>query len=97
MKTTVNFYDFTQAWDEYNHETSFTYEGKRALFEYLEQLEQDIGEEIELDIVALDCEFEEYADLDELKANYPDIETLGDLYDNTQVIEFDGGLIISEF
>ena len=97
MKTNVYFSDFAQAWIDHGRDNSFTYEGKRALFEWLEELEQDTGEEMELDIVGLDCEFSEYKDLAEIQENYNDIETLTDLYESTQVIEFDGGIIISEF
>jgi hypothetical protein len=35
-------------------------EGARALVERMEQLEEDTGEEIELDVVALRCEWSEY-------------------------------------
>ena len=97
MKNTINFNDFCDAWTTYGRNSSFTYEGKQALFEWLEELEQDTGEEIELDIVALDCQFSEYESLAEIQENYNDIETMQDLYENTQVIEFDGGIIISEF
>jgi hypothetical protein len=67
------------------------------LFDWIEELEQDTGEEIELDIVGLDCQFSEYESLAEIQENYNDIETMQDLYDNTLVVEFDGGIIISEF
>ena len=97
MKNTINFNDFCDAWVSYDRAGSFTYEGKRALFDWIEELEQDTGEEIELDIVGLDCQFSEYESLAEIQENYNDIETMQDLYDNTLVVEFDGGIIISEF
>lgn len=46
----------TQTYDNSN----FTYNGKVALFNYLEQLSDDIGEDIELDTIALCCEYSEY-------------------------------------
>ena len=41
----------------------FTYSGAYALCEYLEELESDCGKEIELDPVAIRCDFAEYASL----------------------------------
>jgi hypothetical protein len=38
---------------------NFSYEGQAVLFEALEQLGEDTGHEVELDVVALCCEFSE--------------------------------------
>ena len=38
-----------------------------------------------------------YKDLNEIKENYTNIKSMNDLHDHTQVIEFDGGVIIAEF
>jgi hypothetical protein len=80
--------------DEY---AGWTPQGARALAEYMEQLSEDIGEPIEFDRVAWRCDFTEYSDLEEIKGNYWDIETLENLHDQTIVIEFDGGIIIQDF
>lgn len=48
--------------DEY---AGWSYGGARALVEYLEELEDDIGEEIEFDRVALRCEYTEYGSAEE--------------------------------
>jgi len=92
----INFSQFCDAfWDTYKN--NFTYDGKRALFDYLEQLENETGEKIELDIVALCCEYTEYKDLKEVQEQYPKIQTIEELQDNTTVIEFDSGLIIANY
>lgn len=70
---------------------------KKALFDYLEEYEQSTGEEIEFDIVAICCDFTEYADIEEIKANYNMIKNIDDLFQYTQVIEFDDGIIIQNF
>ena len=44
---------------------NFSYDGLRALYDYLEQYENDIGEELEFDLIALCCEYSEYKDLKE--------------------------------
>ena len=36
---------------------NFSYEGLSILFDWLEQLEQDTGEELELDVIAICCDF----------------------------------------
>jgi predicted ArsR family transcriptional regulator len=59
MKTTVHIDQFRQAFDDQEREDNFTYEGLGLLFDYFEQLEDDLGEEIELDVIAICCEFSE--------------------------------------
>ena len=60
MKQSVNLYDFERAFVLADRKDQFSYDGKKALFEYLEDLEQDIGEDIELDVIALCCDYSEY-------------------------------------
>jgi hypothetical protein len=74
-------------------------EGAKALFEYFEQYEQDTGEQMEFDPVAIRCDFDEYENLQEIKENYQDIETLEDLQNHTTVIEIPNSdrLIIQAF
>ena len=69
MKQTVNFYDFERAFADHGRSEQFTYEGLRVLFDFLEEMEADTGEEMELDVIALCCDFYE-ADLDEIRENY---------------------------
>jgi len=38
----------------------FTYEGLRLLWDHIEELEQDQGGDIELDVIALCCDWTEY-------------------------------------
>lgn len=84
-----------------------------ALFDYLDQLEQDLGEEQELDVIALCCEWTEYGDAIEAAEAYgweaPDVsegEERDDtserkawewLADNTQVIGFEDGYLVLNF
>ena len=59
MKTTVSLYDFREAFRACGRAEQFSYEGLEVLFDYLEQYEEDTGEELELDVVALCCDFYE--------------------------------------
>lgn len=89
MKTTINFNQFSDSFSG-GYKDNFSYEGKKALFERLEEYEQETGEEIELDPIALCCEFTEYENLEELQGNYTDIKNMEDLQNYTQVIEIKG-------
>ena len=71
----------------------FSYEGRAALFEYLENLSDDMGEPVELDVIGLCCDFTEYT-YDEIREAYddapPDDDTalLEWLRERTSTIEF---------
>lgn len=80
-----------------SYRNNFTDNGARALFEYLEDLSDELEGPLEFDPIAWCCEFSEYTDLKEIQEQYWDIKTLDDLRNNTQVIEFDNGIIIANF
>ena len=90
---------FRQTFANYGRGDQFSYEGLNALFDYLEELSEDTGANIELDVIALCCEFTEYADLEEIKSQYSNttLESVDDLHDHTQVIDFETGIIIQDF
>lgn len=99
MKQSVNLYDFEQAFKDHERQNNFSYEGLKALFEYLENYEEDTGSELELDVIALCCEYSEYDSLEELQKDYSDIESIEDLEDHTTVIKIEGseGFIIQQY
>ena len=65
----------------------FSYEGANALFDYLENLENDTETKIEFDPIAFRCDFTEYENLKEIQDNYQDIKNIDDLENNTTVIQ----------
>ena len=83
MKDTVTENTFTDEMIKHG----FSYEGTKALFEHLSMFEEDCDQELEFDPIAFRCEYDEYKNLEEVKENYQDIETLEDLQNNTSVIE----------
>ena len=91
MKQSINIYDFERAFKRHERE-NFSFDGLKALFEYLEDLESDIGEEIELDVIALCCEYAEYDSLKEYNdaydTKYGEIDAI---QDDTTLIKIDGG------
>jgi len=58
MKQTVYRSDFENAFKSLRPE-NFSYEGLGVLFEYLENWEADAGEDLELDVIAICCDFAE--------------------------------------
>lgn len=111
MKTTLTT---SQAAHELLRDTNaaWTRAGAFALVEYLEQLEEDIGETIEFDRVAIRCDYSEHAsaleaaleqgfelDTDEQAEpeDWKEAKALDWLQYRTQVIEFEGGIIIARF
>ena len=70
MKQTVYFDDFRQAFIQMGRENQFSYEGLVTLFEMLEEYEESCDDEIELDVIALCCDFAEYDSFEELTDYY---------------------------
>ena len=107
MKQTINQYDFTEAFRIAGRGEQFSYDGLIALFDYLEQYEEETGEELELDVIALCCEWCEYESCIEAAKEYGEAFEGGQeemeeeahewLLDQTPVICFDGGVIIANF
>lgn len=56
----VTFNTFRDRFRQYDRLENFSYEGAEALFNYLEELEEDLGTPIELDVIALCCDYSEY-------------------------------------
>jgi len=59
MKTTVDFSDFREAFRNYGRADSYTREGLEMLFNHFEELESDTGTEMELDVIAICCDYDE--------------------------------------
>lgn len=56
MKKTVYFNDFYSEFKKIRPD-NFSDEGLYVLFDYLEECERDIGDELELDVIAICCDF----------------------------------------
>ena len=98
MITTINKYDFINAFKGMR-EDNFSRNGLIALYEELEMVENDIGKPIELDVIALCCEYAEYDSLEEFQADYGnEYETIEDIQNATTVIMIDDdSFIIQQF
>ena len=60
MHITINSAMFADAFRHMGRENQFSREALEALFNYLEEYEQDTGEDLELDVIGLCCDFTEY-------------------------------------
>lgn len=109
MKTTINMYDFIEAFRSCDRMDNFSREGLELLFEYLEEYEASCGQEIELDVIALCCEYSEdtwQSIAENYSIEYDENENEDEgkevvrqyLEDNTQLIgETSGGFVYACF
>ncbi len=108
MKQTITEHQFIEAFRNAGRESQFSVPARRALFAHLEEFEEESGKELELDPIAICCEFAEYPSALEAAKAYGFDEVCGDdtdceteaiewLLDHTPVIEFKGGVVIQQF
>jgi len=87
-----------------NRADNFSHAGLLALFDMLESIEEDTGTPIELDVIALCCEFSEYTITEVIEQYGLDTsdstedslrdDVLAFLYNETMIIELDNGNVI---
>ena len=98
MKQSINMYDFERAFKNFERD-NFSYDGLKALFEYLEEYEEGTGEEVELDVIALCCDYAEYDSLkeynDDYGTKYSEIDAIQD--DTTLIKIDDNSFIIQQY
>ena len=95
----VSFNDFLEEFKKYGREDQFSYEGKKALYDYLNKS----TELIELNIICICRDFTEYACLEEFNDAYGyiigyDVNSINDIHYYTTVIQIDNeSFIIRDF
>ena len=108
MKQTVTEFQFVESFRHAGRETQFSVPARRALFAHLEDYERETCFELELDPIGICCEWAEYPSALAAAKEYGFDEVCGDdsdcepealewLRNHTQVVEFDGGLVIQLF
>ena len=96
MKVTLSKSDFRDAFFRMERGENFSYEGLGALFDFLEES----GEEMELDVIGLCCDFSEYASFAEFQKDYgkENYSTLESVKEATTFIKIDDeSFIIANF
>lgn len=71
LVTTIdNGYQLGQLFKECGREDYFSYEGFDALYDYLDEYSDEVGEDFKVDVIALCSDFTEYSGWEELYDNY---------------------------
>jgi hypothetical protein len=99
MKQTVHFEDFHNAFKS-SRPNQFSYQGLKTLYENLTQYEEDCGQELDLDVIALCCDYSEYKSLKDFQENYNnDYNSIEDIENNTTVYQIpnSSGFIVQNF
>ena len=110
MKETLSTYEIADRLHK-DENGGWSYAGAYALAERLEEMEEDTGTELECDRVAIRCDFAEFDSLQDWASGYfselP--EEIGEsclelddaireyIWDHGDLIEFNGGIIVSSF
>jgi len=90
MIQTITKSEFTSAFHRMSRGDNFTYGGLIALYDYLEEYEDSTGEQIELDVIGICCEYNEYESLEEFQEDYSeDYQSIEEIEHATQVIMID--------
>jgi hypothetical protein len=109
MKKTLTQYDIAEElMNDIN--AAWTRAGAFALAEYFEQIEMDTNEELDFDAVAIRCDFSQYESLQDWAKDYcpsdwvnfltyenPDKAIREYIQERGELIEFNGGIIVSSF
>lgn len=108
MKTTVSAIDFVDAFRRMGR-NDFSPAALRALFDHIEEMERESPVEYELDVIALCCEWQEFKTALEAAVEYGfdgdedededarEEAALDWLREQTQVVDFDGGMLVMGF
>ncbi len=99
MKQQITKCQFHDKFRDMGRGEQFSYEGLNALYDYLEDLEEQCDMEIELDVIALCCEYTEYENIEEFQADYgEEYECQDDIEMKTTFIPVSGdSFIIQQF
>ena len=105
MKQTVTEFQFIESFRLCGRESQFSVPARRALFAHLEDYEDSTGTELELDPIGICCEFAEYPTALSAAQAYgfkdgidsKDETPIEWLQNRTQVVEFEGGIVIQQF
>jgi len=101
MYTRVTEDNFRNTFLASDYKNNFSYDGLTALYDYFSELEDELGEPIEFDLVAIAGEYSELT-IKDLRDNYSidkDIDVIEYLQENTIVIEIENSdsVIIQDY
>ena len=91
MFTKINQSQFIDQFRAHGRQDQFSYGALVALFQYMEDMEEQTGEPLQLDVIGLCCEFTEYASFEEYNREYHNADNMEDIESMTTVIYIDKG------
>jgi hypothetical protein len=107
MKKYLSNWEVADALTATDNGNGFSRIGAYALAEYYEQYEEETGEEIELDVIAIRCDWSEFTSWEKVADAYGDKDYEKEegyvddckayIQDNTEYIEFEGGVLVRDF
>lgn len=105
MHKRIYLSDFMEAFNDHECDDQFSPAALEALFEFFEELEDETGELVELDVIAICCDFTEYdSPQDCAEDMFLDVEGMEDkdiislLQEHTIVIPLkSGGIVIQNY
>jgi len=92
MRQSVDFATFVGGFS--TRRENFSHAGLRALFNYYEDLEEELNTPIMFDPIAICCEWAEYDSVDALLEDYSTYVGLEDIQDMTTVVKLENGHVL---
>ena len=83
--TRTRFINWFRQSDTYKD--NFSFFAQASLYDYFEELEEETGEKIEFDPIAICCEYSEYENIEEYNKDYEPVESIDKIRELTTVIE----------
>ena len=83
--TRTRFINWFRQSDTYKNQFSFF--AQASLYDYFEEYEEDTGEKIEFDPIAICCDYTEYENIEEYNQDYEPVESIDKIRELTTVIE----------
>ena len=100
MIDTITRHSFQDAFYKMGRGNQFSYQGLLALYDWFEEYEDSAGSQIELDVIAICCEYAEYDSLKDFQDDYGDeYKSLENIENRTTLIKIEGteGFIVEQF
>lgn len=97
MIVTQTLASFRDSFHSYGRSSQFSYDGLTAIYDHITDYEDEVGEQWELDVIGICCEYSEYEDFAEIQGVYPDLHDMADLENETFVIIAESTIIIRDY
>ena len=100
MVITIDNHDFIQAFKDAGREDQFSLDALTVLFHHLEEWESQMSEPMELDVIAICCDYEEYDSIEDFQRDYGEemYSSIEDIKERTLLLaKPTSGFVIQKF